>query len=278
MQKTGFCGKLDAMKYHHLFQVKKGVSTEEAALELGHYLTDIYEMADPETETAQIGGYSEGAVAFPELQHSVLEDSAPAEEIDWEKQWAAFAPDFQDGLARIGLEEGKVLLLKPGAGFGDLSHPTTRLVMKLMAPLVKDRVVFDIGCGSGILSITAALLDAKQVQGIDIDEGAIEHSRENARINGVEALTYFSRGIAPQDLPEGPILILMNMIESEQTQAWAACSSLHGVKATLVVSGLLSTQTSSYIEEAKARNWTLIQVAEEDGWIGLVFSQKSLIL
>lgn len=194
--------------------------------------------------------------------------------IDWEKQWADFAPHFKEGLARIDLE-GKTLLLKPGAGFGDLSHPTTRLVMTLMAPFVKGKTVFDIGCGSGILSIAAALLGAKKVYGIDIEDDAIQHSQENAKINYIESKVSFSKELNFVAIPKEPVLILMNMIESEQFQAWNSLPMLHNTPATLVISGLLSTQTDSYLQLAKARNWSLHEKIEEDGWVGLVFSMNS---
>src|SRR5882724_9121804 len=123
-----------------------------------------------------------------------MKDHDPLSEIDWEQQWAQFSPGFRDGRAHIRLGSA-TLQLKAGAGFGDFSHPTTRLVLDLMAPLVKDKIVFDIGCGSGILSIAALLLGAKQAYGIDIEEEAIKHSQENAAVNQVEARAIFSKNI-----------------------------------------------------------------------------------
>ncbi len=260
------------MKYHHLFQVKKGVSSEEASLELSFYLDYVYEIVDQETETVQIGGYSDVSSFFPNLQHSTLKDSTISQDIDWDKQWASFAPNFQEGFAHIDLE-GKALLLKPGAGFGDLSHPTTRLVLKLMVPFVKDHLIFDLGCGSGILSVAAALLDAKRVLGIDIDPEALTHSQENAKINGVEDRTHFSKSIELK-APIEHIVILMNMIESEQERAWEACRALHEANATVIISGLLSSQVPAYLQIIKTRNWTFIKEVVEEGWSGLIFEQK----
>jgi ribosomal protein L11 methyltransferase len=50
----------------------------------------------------------------------------------WEKQWELFAPNFKNGKAHIETPVGVIQLL-PGPGFGDYSHPTTRLTCKLMA-------------------------------------------------------------------------------------------------------------------------------------------------
>ncbi len=264
------------MKYHYLFLVKQGSTAQQAIWELCAFLSDIYEMDDPETGAVQIGGYSDQKI--PEIwTHVVLEKQTAAEEIDWQKQWADFAPRFHDGLAHIDLNTlgGPVLLLKPGPGFGDLSHPTTRLVLALMAPHVKDKIVFDIGCGSGILSIAAILLGAKQAYGIDIDEDAVAHSQENATVNKVEAKTNFSSTIAPEWVSDEPLVIVMNMIESEQTAAWQSIPALHSKKAIIITSGLLSSQREHYLQLAKSWGWRLLEESEEEGWIGFIFSQHT---
>ena len=72
----------------------------------------------------------------------------------WDQQWELFAPQFKEGKAHIDLTDYgvcKTLQLYPGPGFGDLSHPTTRLVLQLMKPHLQQRLAIDIGCGSGIL-------------------------------------------------------------------------------------------------------------------------------
>ena len=59
--------------------------------------------------------------------------------------------------------------------------------MQLLERYVDENTrVLDIGCGSGILSIAALLLGAKDAIGVDIDENAVKVSRENAALNGVE--------------------------------------------------------------------------------------------
>lgn len=79
-----------------------------------------------------------------------------------------------------------VIELDPGRAFGTGSHPTTALCLKLMEETIfKNSSVLDIGTGSGILMIAAKILGAKEVWGTDIDELAIESSRENLLLNGI---------------------------------------------------------------------------------------------
>ncbi|MDO9636895.1 MAG: 50S ribosomal protein L11 methyltransferase, partial [Thiobacillus sp.] len=76
----------------------------------------------------------------------------------------------------------------PGLAFGTGSHPTTRLCLRwLDTHLQGGETLLDYGCGSGILAIAAARLDAARVDGVDIDSQAVTASRDNAALNEVPA-------------------------------------------------------------------------------------------
>ncbi|HET7094131.1 MAG TPA: 50S ribosomal protein L11 methyltransferase, partial [Thermomicrobiales bacterium] len=73
-----------------------------------------------------------------------------------------------------------VVELDPGMAFGTGLHPSTRLTMlALEAALRPGDSVLDVGAGSGILSIAAALLGASRVDGVDIEPVAVRSAREN---------------------------------------------------------------------------------------------------
>jgi len=258
--------------YHHLFKLKKGSTLEEAKQELEGFLMHLYEIEDPETGSIEIGGYAEANLP-PLVAHADLIASEPADQIDWAKQWQSFAPGFAEGVLELALGE-KVLKLQPGGGFGDLSHPTTRLALELLKQEARGKIVIDIGCGSGILSIAAALMGAKRVIGIDIDPIALEHSKQNAALNQVQAS--FVRELTLEAIGQGPLLIVMNMIQSEQKVAWAAQTCLHGREGFAITSGVLAAEKKSYLAWAKSLGWELDEMREEEGWLGFrfkVFSQ-----
>ena len=196
--------------------------------------------------------------------------------MNWQQQWEDFAPNFYDGLAHIDLKPlgGLTLLLKPGAGFGDFSHPTTRLMLSMMTPLIKGKIVFDIGCGSGILGLAATLLGATKVYGIDIDKEAIKHSQENAKLNRVEKKVQFSEKLKLSWIPNAPFVVLMNMIESEQRTAWSSLDSLYGKAALVITSGILSSQKESYLKLVKSWGLSLKEKNQEEEWSGFIFIQK----
>jgi ribosomal protein L11 methyltransferase len=190
--------------------------------------------------------------------------------VDWEAQWASFAENFYDGLAHIDLTRfggaGELLLL-PGPGFGDLSHPTTLLMLKLMQEKVKREQVVDIGCGSGILGLAALKLGARSLWGLDIDPDATMHSQKNAALNGLEAV--FS-----DEIPEfsgGQCILLMNMILPEQKMVMAQGARLNAIAQTWITSGILVSQREEYLAVARGWGWELVSELHEGEWLGMVF-------
>ena len=182
--------------------------------------------------------------------------------IDWEKQWAAFAPGYENGALKVSV--GKVSLsLLAGGGFGDLSHPTTKLMLQAMPEHVAGKTVVDIGCGSGILSIAAMKLGAKKVYALDISDDALEHTHKNAQRNHVSIET--SKKL--DSIPEDDLLILMNMISSEQKIAWNMNQCLHKKKALFITSGVLKEQHHEYL--ALLQQWKLhvLDIIYLDNWI-----------
>ena len=93
-----------------------------------------------------------------------------------------------------------VIELDPGMAFGTGAHATTAMCLKLMEGCAGSfKSVLDVGCGSGILSIAAALLGAEAVLGVEADSEAIAVARENIRVNALEAKI----SVIPGDLTRG---------------------------------------------------------------------------
>lgn len=192
--------------------------------------------------------------------------------IDWEEQWALFAENFYDGQAHIDLSrfgKNSILKLLPGPGFGDLSHPTTSLMLELMHPYIQDADIIDIGTGSGILALASLLLGARSAVGIDIDPHAIVHAKKNNRLNRLSA-----RFGMPSLLQKNKrqSIFLMNMILSEQRMVNP--TQFHKPSALWVTSGILSSQKELYLQQAQDWNWLPITAKEKGEWVGWVFKIK----
>jgi len=197
--------------------------------------------------------------------------------VDWHAQWASSGAKEKDGYFEIDIAKALKMDLPPlkmlaGAGFGDLSHPTTLLTLKLVAPLVHNRCFIDIGCGSGILSLAAALVGAKQIIGIDIDDDSLAHANANATFNALQTPMHFCK---PSDLlqipQEAPLLMAMNMIYSEQEVAWASLPQLHMKGLDCITSGILQEHKNHYLEICSRRGWQLIATAKMKNWLAFHF-------
>jgi len=218
------------------------------------------------------------AVLYAHLPEALVDEIFPFEwqeaekpEIDWTEQWKAHAPGYDNGFLTIPIEGYGNVRLRPGPGFGDLSHPSTRLVLQMMPEIIPGRPVVDVGCGSGVLSLCAVAMGAKEVFGIDISPEALQHAIENKALNEMEGVT-FSFPDEILFVPDNPV-ILMNMIQSEQVVAWESLSQLHPIQATLITSGILSCDKEKYLDLAEKWAWTLRKEVEEDGWAGFVFEK-----
>lgn len=208
----------------------------------------------------------------------------PFGDIDWETQWALHGSDYREGYVHVDLRNYKhennkclpqVLRLRPGPGFGDLSHPTTRLVLKMMATNVKSEHVLDVGCGSGILSLASIAMGAKSAIGIDIDLQALIHAESNSELNKMEHVIQF---VTPENLrPKKNIknfAMLMNMIQSEQVEAWNSLSTIHSRVSTIITSGILTEEREAYLKLCQTWKWHLIEEIEESGWLAFIHKCK----
>ncbi len=136
------------------------------------------------------------------------------------------------------------ILLDPGLAFGTGTHPTTALCLQwLDAQDVKDRIVIDYGCGSGILAIAAALLGARQVIAIDNDPQAIQASESNRDLNGI-AEQQLSVHLPGGKHPQADILVA-NILSGPLEELTPIIAALVKPGGKLILSGVLTAQTQS---------------------------------
>jgi len=163
--------------------------------------------------------------------------------INWEAIWEIHAPYFEKGESKIPLRNGKTLRLTPGPGFGDLSHPTTTLSLALLSK-TSPHISVDIGAGSGILSIAAALLGAKKVFAYEIDPDSIAHAKQNIALNHLEDVIVLNSPTPPKTFDQ----LFLNMISSEQRIALDSYPFVNCCSHQRIVSGILKEQEDDYLQ------------------------------
>ncbi len=153
------------------------------------------------------------------------------------------------------------IVLDPGLAFGTGSHATTFMCLEWLSKNVtSSSSVLDYGCGSGILAITAKILGADTVHGVDIDEQAIIASNGNATNNKVNIK--FS---TPDKLPEASVDIVVANILSNPLRFLAPALAKHS-KSKLILSGILESQSEELSEIY--RQWFNVKTVQcRDGWV-----------
>lgn len=126
--------------------------------------------------------------------------SSETEDLDWINNWKKYFSSFtiDNLLIKPTWEEQKeedkdklLVEIDPGISFGTGKHETTQLcikqLMKYIGKEVKAPKVLDVGCGSGILSIVALKLGAREVVGTDLDADCMISTRDNMEVNHLDA-------------------------------------------------------------------------------------------
>jgi len=167
-----------------------------------------------------------------------------------------------------------ILRLDPGSAFGTGTHATTQLCLESLEMRLEgtqgDVVIADIGCGSGILSIGALLLGAKKAYAVDTDILAVEATRSNRYLNGLDPNSLvINEGSVKEILeqvPEGVDGIVCNILAEVIIDLMPQISQLAKPKTWAVLSGLLSEQAEEVCQSARTNGWMIATAWQRNPW------------
>lgn len=164
-----------------------------------------------------------------------------------------------------------VIELDPGAAWGHGAHPSTYLALELLAaqsPSV--RSVLDVGCGSGVLAIAAAILGADDVRCIDIDPGAVTATRDNATRNG--QTDHIEADMTPLHEITGHYQLILANIGCATLCEMAPTLASRAPDGVLVLSGLLDEQVDTVAAAYRAVGKAVRSRRSSEGWTALLLS------
>ena len=205
-------------------------------------------------------------------------------ESDWADSWKAhfhvvrvgrhfvIKPGWRDYTAG---SDDIVIELDPGLAFGSGLHPTTQFCLKLLEAIpLPGQGVFDVGTGSGILTIAAAKLGAAPVRAVDVDEVAIRVARENFERNGLAGRVETTVGSAENHGGRQWQVVVANILAHILIDLMPHLAAALAPEGTLILSGMIVNQEADVIAAADQQNLRIVDRLEEDDWVALVAAPK----
>ena len=172
----------------------------------------------------------------------------------------------------------KIIRLDPGSAFGTGSHPSTRLCLEALDDMPPSgQTIADIGCGSGILSLTALKLGAMSTFSVDIDSLAISATKINSALNDFseDLLNVFHGSIEEieANMPKKKIdLVLCNILAPVIRSLGPDLEKIIAPEGKVILSGLLVEQLEELQEFFSSLRWKVLEIKTKDQWALMVLT------
>ncbi|MGN0704384.1 MAG: 50S ribosomal protein L11 methyltransferase [Lentihominibacter sp.] len=206
---------------------------------------------------------------------------------DWKDKWKEnFKPTkITDSLVvkptweEYDAAEGEIVLqIDPGMAFGTGTHETTSLCLKLMAKYMgdaaADKKVLDVGCGSGILAIAAALQGSRDVLGVEIDEDAVRVAGENVELNNVQDAVRVVQGDLTEGIDFKADIVVANLMADLVIMLSESVMDHLEDGGVFISSGILVEKKDKVSEAVEAAGFEIIEIAEDGEWCAIAAGRK----
>lgn len=199
-------------------------------------------------------------------------------EADWANAWKQYFKPQRIGRRLVvkptwetwdAAREDLVLQIDPGMAFGTGLHATTRLCLRALEDHITPGMrVADVGAGSGILAVAAALLGAARVEAVEIDPLAVRIARENVALNRVEDIVTITESAAP---PPGAFAVVAANILADVILGMApALRDALIPGGLLIASGIIDTRAEDVRQGLTAAGLTVRETQTEGEWAAIL--------
>ena len=213
-------------------------------------------------------------------------------EEDWANNWKQYFKPLNVGDKILILPEWETLTEKtdrtvftvnPGMSFGTGSHNTTQLCIEELEHCINENThVLDLGCGSGILSIIALLLGAKDATAVDIDPNAVDIAYQNVERNGISKDVY--RALAGNVLSDDALIkkisdkqydvVVANIVADVIIALADIVPSLIKPGGIYITSGIITDRKEDVIARYTDSSFEIVNVREKGDWVSIIMKKK----
>lgn len=201
-------------------------------------------------------------------------------EEEWENNWKQFFKCTEIGKRlcicpsweQYNNVNGRVVLnIDPGAAFGTGTHATTSMCLEALEKLVTpDMTVLDIGSGSGILSIAAVLLGAKDVVGVDIDPVAVKVAKENAALNGVSDKAKYILGNLDEEITDTYDIVVANIVADAIIALSDSAKRRMNKNGYFLCSGIIDIRADEVEAALINRGYKIVEKIVNNNWVAFL--------
>ena len=204
------------------------------------------------------------------------------EQVNWNEEWEKnFSPIVVEDLCTVRANFHPVpntrydIVITPKMSFGTGHHETTYMMLQQLLPLsLEGTKVLDMGCGTGILAIMAALRGAHDIIAIDIDPWCVENATENVQQNNCSFIT-IKEGDVSLIAGEQYNLILANINRNILLSDIPAYTQALLPQGLLLVSGFYEEDLPAIKEKCQEVGLTYLSHIERNRWVSAKFQRLS---
>ncbi len=200
-------------------------------------------------------------------------------EKDWENNWKTYYHPIEIGdnivicpsWEKYDVKPNQIkVTLDPGMAFGTGTHETTKLCIKVLEKYYNGKdSMLDIGCGSGILSITASLLGISNIDGVDIDSMAIKISNENAILNNISNINFINCNLTDKINKKYDIITANIVADVIINLSSSICNFLNN-NGIFICSGIIDQREDDVITALLNNRFNIIEKLYDNGWVCIV--------
>lgn len=174
-----------------------------------------------------------------------------------------------------GSSDEVIIELDPGMAFGTGTHPTTILSLQAIEHYIhKNDTAIDVGCGSGVLSIAAGLLGAKEVHAFDLDDVAVKSTQINTKLNDIEEKIMAKQNNLLDDVDMQADVIIANILAEIIVKFIPDARKNLKPNGLFITSGIIQAKKAMVKDELQQAGFRIVEENDMEDWVVIV-AQKT---